>query len=117
MGYATSTKTREQRLQSAARRRGLKLICDRYSARRTGRKRYFLRPVWDVRQTVRAVSGGGCELVKLSKGRRIAASLMSLDEIERLLNGQREPMPSSQERLSWQAGVEAASTDRRHARA
>src|SRR4051812_35300446 len=108
-----TTRTRAQRLQSAARLRGLKLICDRYSAR-TGTKRYFLRAAWDVRQTVRAVPGGGCALAKLSAGRRVGASLMSLDEIESVLNGWREPMPNAPAPLPWQAGVVATSTNHRN---
>jgi hypothetical protein len=93
----------------------LKLICDRYSAR-TGRKRYFLRPVWDARQTVLTVPGGGCALAKLSAGRRIADSLLSLDEIEILLDGWCEQRPSAPARLPWQAVVAAASSDHCHAR-
>ena len=112
-GNSTSAKTRERHLQLAARRHGLKLIRDRYSAR-TGRKRYFLRPAWDVRQTVRAVPGGGCTLAKLSAGRRIADSPLSLDEIEILLDGWREPMPNAPARLPWQASLrQHRATDRR----
>ena len=108
-----TTKTREQRLQTVARRRGLKLIRDRYSTR-TGKKQYFLRPTWDARQTVFSVPDNGCALVKLSEGRRIAASLMSLDEIEGVLNGWRESMSNVPARLPWQAV--AAPSDRSHAR-
>ena len=63
---------------------------------------------------MRAVPGGGCVLVKLSEGRRITASLMSLDEIEDLLNGWRNSMVSAPARLPWQAGLVASSSDHRH---
>jgi hypothetical protein len=114
MGDTTSIRTRELRLQTAARRRGLKLISDSYSAR-TGRKRYFLRPTWDARQTVLGVADGGCALAQLSAGRRIADSLMSLDEIEELLKSLRGLMGNAPARLPWQAGVVAATSDRSHA--
>src|SRR6478736_6035176 len=39
--------TKECELQAAARRCGLKLVLDRYSAAATGYDRYFLRPIWD----------------------------------------------------------------------
>ena len=41
--------------------------------------------------------------------------LMSLDEIEIVLKGWREPMPNAPARLPWQAGVVAALRDRCHA--
>ena len=75
--------TKPLELQSAARRRGLKLIRDRYSAP-TVQKRYF---------EGRALGG-----------RRIAA-IMSLDEIEIVLKGWREPMPNATARFPWQAVV------------
>ena len=112
--HPMSTKTREQRLQSAARRRGLKLVLDRYSAKAIGRDRYFLRPIWDARHAVRALPGGRCKLVNISGGRRQAASLMLLDEIERILDGWSEAKPFAPARLAWQAGVVEASNDRRH---
>ena len=108
-----SAKTREHRLQSAARRRGLKLVLDRYSACATGRDRYFLRPIWDARRAVRALPGG-CKLVKISEGRRVAASLLPLEEVERLLGQWSEPKPFAPARLPWQAGVVASLGDLRH---
>src|SRR6476469_6571461 len=84
MGQMTSFRSREQCLQSAAGRRGLKLIRDRNSAR-VGMKRYFLRPTWDARKTLLPLAGGGWTLANIWEGRRIEDSLMSLDEIENLL--------------------------------
>ena len=106
-------KTQEHRLQAAARRLGLKMVLDRYRARATGQDRYFLRPIWDARRAVRALPGGGCELVTISSGRRKAASLMPLDEVEQLLIHWSEPRPLAPARLPWQAGVVASSSDRR----
>jgi hypothetical protein len=106
-----AAKTREDRLQSVARRCGLKLVLDRYSARETGDQRYFLRPIWDARQAVLALPGGGCELVKIYSGRRRAASLMPLDDVERLLGQWSEPKPFAPARLPWQVGVVAALAD------
>jgi hypothetical protein len=110
-----AAKTREDRLQSAARRRGLKLVLDRYSAKATGHDRYFLRPIWDARHAVRALPDGCCKLVNISGGRRQAASLMLLDEIEQILDGWSEAKPFAPARLPWQAGVVETSSDRRHA--
>ena len=104
-----SAKTREHRLQSTARRCGLKLVLDRYSVKATGRDRYFLRPIWDARRAVRALPGGGCELVRISDGRRGAASLMPLDDVEKVLSRWSEPMANAPARLPWRAGVVAAS--------
>jgi hypothetical protein len=42
-----SEETQERRLQGAARRLGLKMVLDRYSACATGHRRYFVRPIWD----------------------------------------------------------------------
>ena len=106
-------KTRQDHLQSVARSRGLKLVLDRYSARATGQDRYFLRPIWDARHAVRTLSSGHCKLVNISGGRRQAASLMQLDEIEQLLDRWSEPKPFAPARLPWQAGVVASSNDRR----
>ena len=105
MHSSMALKPREQRLQLAAASRGLKLICDRYSPRYAA-KRYFLRPIWDARKTLRPTPGGGCALVK---GRRVSISLMSLDEVESLLDGWIEPKPNAPARLPWQAGIVAAS--------
>jgi hypothetical protein len=83
----------------------LKLIVDRDSERAAVSKRFFLRPTWDARQTVRTAPSGAYTLVKHPPGRRPVASLMSLDEIESLLAGWSEPMPNAPARLPWQAGV------------
>ena len=77
-------------------------------AKATGNQRYFLRPIWDARHAVRALPDGGCELVTISAGRRKAASLMPLDDVERLLSHWSEPKPFAPARLPWQAGVVAA---------
>ena len=82
-------------------------------AKAIGRDRYFLRPIWDARHAVRALPGGRCKLVNISGGRRQAASLMLLDEIEQILDGWSEAKPFAPARLPWQAGVVEASNDRR----
>ena len=99
--------TKERHLQAAAHRFGLKIVLDRYSAAATGRRRYFLRPIWDARQAVRALPGGGCELVWITEGRRKAASLLLLHEVEQLLSRWVEPKSCAPARLPWQAGVVA----------
>ena len=103
-------KTREHRLQSAARRCGLKVVLDRYSARETGCNRYFLRPIWDAKQAVRVLPSGGCKLVKICASRRRQATLMLLDDLEKLLSRWSEPKPFAPARLPWQAGVVAQGT-------
>jgi hypothetical protein len=85
------------------------MVLDRYSAYATGRNRYFLRPIWDARRAVRALPGGGCALVRITDGRRNAATLMPLDDVELLLSRWSEPKPYAPARLPWQAGVVAAS--------
>jgi hypothetical protein len=68
----------ERQLQAAAHRCGLKIVLDRYSAAATGCRRYFLRPIWDARQAVRALPDGGYELVKiLANGRRMKSNSSS----------------------------------------
>jgi len=86
-------KTQEHRLKAAASRCGLKLLLDRFGANGIVRNRYFLRPIWDARRAVRALPGGGWELVRNSAGRRNAASLMTLDDVELLLALWSEPKP------------------------
>jgi hypothetical protein len=110
-----SAKTREHRLQAAARRLGLKMVLDRYSAYATGRSRYFLRPIWDARRAVRILPAGGCELVMIAVGRRAAASLLLIDEVEDLVSRWSEPKPVSPARLPWQAGVVAETFGVTHA--
>ena len=100
--------TKERHLQAAAHRFGLKIVLDRYSAAATGRKCYFLRPIWDARQAIRALPDGGYELVKiLANGRRRSASLLLLHEVEQLLSRWVEPKSCAPARLPWQAGVVA----------
>jgi ribosome modulation factor len=110
MGSITSQEEREHRLQSAARRRGLKLVCDRQSVL-AGGPRFFLRPTWDARKTVLPTIDGRYTLANLSEGRRIENSLMSLDEIERLLEAWDEPRPTAPARLPWQAWRLSQPTD------
>ena len=110
---AMAAKTQEHRLQAAARRLGLKVVLDRYSACATGRKRYFLRPIWDARRAVRALPAGGCELVMITVGRRTAASLLLLDEVEDLLTRWSDTRPCAPARLLWQAGVVTEDQDAR----
>jgi hypothetical protein len=98
--------TKERELQAAARRCGLKLVLDRYSAAATGYDRYFLRPIWDARRAVRVLPDGGSELVMIwADGRRRSASLLPLDEVETLLSRWSEPKSCAPARLPWQAGV------------
>jgi len=107
-------RSREDRLQTTARRCGLKLVLDRYGACATGRDRYFLRPIWDARRAVRALPGGGCELVRITDGRRKAASLLLISDVENVLARWSDTRPCAPARLLWQAGVEAASSDHLH---
>jgi hypothetical protein len=100
-----SANKRERRLQAAARRLGLKLVLDRYSACATGSNRYFLRPIWDARRAVRALPGGGCELVMITVGRRTAASLLLIDEVEDLLTHWSVTRSRAPARFLWPAGV------------
>jgi len=87
---------RERQVQAAARRIGLKLIrlkaiVDRYHADETGRKRYYLRPIWDARHVVRVLPSGGYELATSTRGMRHVATPLSLDDIELLIGGGSEP--------------------------
>lgn len=94
--------THEQRLQAAARLLGLKLVLDRYRAASTGRDRYFLRPIWDARRAVQVRPAGGYKLVRITeKGRRTAASLLPLDEIESILANWDEPRTNPPAQLPW----------------
>jgi hypothetical protein len=82
---------RERQVQAAARRIGLKLIrlkaiVDRYHADETGRKRYYLRPIWDARHVVRVLPSGGYELATSTRGRRGVATALALDDMELLLS-------------------------------
>jgi hypothetical protein len=82
---------RERQAQAAARRIGLKLIrlksiVDRYHADETGRKRYYLRPIWDARHVVRVLPGGRFELATSTRGRRDVATALALDDMELLLS-------------------------------
>jgi hypothetical protein len=82
---------RERQVQAAARRIGLKLIrlksiVDRYHADETGRKRYYLRPIWDARHVVRVLPSGGYELATSTRGRRDVATALALDDMELLLS-------------------------------
>jgi hypothetical protein len=97
---------KERRLQADAQRFGLKMVLDRYSAAATGRKCYFLRPIWDAGRAVRVLPGGAYELVKTwSNGRRRSASLLTIDEVARLLSRWNEPMACAPARFPWQAGA------------
>ena len=87
------------------------MVLDRYSAYATGRNRYFLRPIWDARHAVRALPGGGCKLVMITVGRRAAASLLLIDEVEDLLSRWSDTRPCAPARLLWQAGVVADNRD------
>jgi hypothetical protein len=87
---------RERQVQAAARRIGLKLIglkpiVDRSNADQTGRKGYYLRPIWDTRHVVRVLPSGGYELATSTRGRRHVATPLSLDDIELLIGGGSEP--------------------------
>jgi hypothetical protein len=107
-----SGKTREELVQAAARRCGLKLVWDRYSSKATGRNQYFLRPIWDASRAVRVLLDGSFTLVVITVGRRNAASLLSLGDVERLLSRWNEPKPFAPARLPWQAGVVGQTTRR-----
>jgi hypothetical protein len=100
-----SEETQERRLQGAARRLGLKMVLDRYSACATGHRRYFVRPIWDARRAIRALPGGGCELVMITAGRRTAASLLLIGEVEDLLTRWSDTRACAPARLLWQADV------------
>ena len=104
------TTPKEHRLQTIAQRFGLKIVLDRYSASATGRKEYFLRPIWDARRAVRVLPSGSYELVYIADGRRRAASLLPFDDLEQLLIRWNEPKPCAPARLPWQAGVAARMT-------
>jgi len=87
---------RERQVQAAAHRIGLKLIglkpiVDRSNADQTGRKRYYLRPIWDARHVVRMLPSGGYEMAKSTRGRRHVATPLSLDDIEHLIGGWSDP--------------------------
>jgi hypothetical protein len=81
------------------------MVLDRYSAYATGRKRYFLRPIWDARRAVRVLPGGACELVWITVGRRMAASLLLIDEVEDLISRWGEPKTGAPARLPRKAGA------------
>jgi hypothetical protein len=98
-------RTQEHRLQAAARRLGLKMVMDRYSVCATGRNRYFLRPIWDARRAVRALPGGGRKLVRITEGRRDAASLLLIEEVEDLLTRWSDTRPFTHAGLVWHTGV------------
>ena len=104
------TTPEEHRLQTIAQRFGLKIVLDRYSAAATGQKEYFLRPIWDARRAVRVLPSGSYELVYIAEGRRRAASLLPLDDLEQLLIRWSELNPCAPARLPWQAGVAARVT-------
>ena len=93
------TSPKEHRLQTVAHRFGLKIVLDRYSASATGRKEYFLRPIWDARRAVRILPSGSYELVYIHVGRRRVASLLPLDDLEQLLTRWSEPKPCAPARL------------------
>ena len=101
------TTPEEHRLQTVAQRFGLKIVLDRYSASATGRKEYFLRPIWDARRAVRVLPSGSYELVYITEGRRRAASLLPLDDLEQLLIRWSELKSCAPARLPWQVGVVA----------
>src|SRR5690349_12638283 len=105
MGKVSPSSSRERRLQLAARRRGFRLIHDRASAR-SGMKRYFLRPTWDARRTVLPLTQGGWVLANILDGRRVDESLMSLDEIERLIERGHALMHAARSRLARLASDE-----------
>ena len=98
-------RTPEERLQLAARRRGLKMVLDRYAAAATGQQRYFLRPIWDATQAVRVLPNGNCELAKFPRGRRAAANLLLLDEVAEVLTRWTERKSCAPARLPWQMWV------------
>jgi hypothetical protein len=104
------TTPKKHRLQTIAQRFGLKIVLDRYSAAATGQKEYFLRPIRDARRAVRVLPCGSYELVYIAEGRRRAASLLPLDDLEQLLIRWTEPKPCAPARLPWQAGVAARLT-------
>jgi hypothetical protein len=103
------TTPEEHRLQTVAQRYGLKIVLDRYSASATGRKEYFLRPIWNARRGVRVLPSGSYELVYIAKGRRRAASLLPLDDLEQLLHRLSKLKSCAPARLPWEAGVVAQS--------
>jgi hypothetical protein len=87
---------RERQVQAAARRIGLKLIglkpiVDGYNADQGGRKRYYVRPIWDARHVVRVLPSGGYEMAMSRRGRRHVATPLSLDDIELLIGGWSTP--------------------------
>ena len=97
---------RERQLREAAQQCGLKLVIDRYSAAATGCVRYFLRPIWDARRAIRVRPDGGYELVQISaNGRRKAASLLSVEEVEQLLGRWTKGNSCPPARLPWQVGA------------
>jgi hypothetical protein len=83
----------ELRLQAAVRRHGLKLITDPQRTPASG-EAYFLRPISDASQALRQLPCGGVDLVRVWGGRRRAASVLQLEDIERLLaNGALAGLP------------------------
>ena len=86
---------RELRLQVSAQRAGLKIVLDRYSWAATGKKQYLLRPIWDARRALRVLPDGGTELVTIpAGGRRLEASRLPLDAIERVVHSWTIPKPT-----------------------
>jgi len=90
---------RERQVQAAARRFGLKLILDRYSAAQTGRERYYLRPIGDAKYAVRVLPSGDFDLVMVARKRRHVASTLRLDDVELVLSRWNEPVGWN--RWSW----------------
>jgi hypothetical protein len=98
----------EKRLQAAAMRHGLKLGLDRYSTAATGTKRYFIRAIWDAKRVLRALPSGQYGFVKVGNGKRIAGSLLLLNEVESILATWNGPRVNPPGRLPWRGGVIAA---------
>jgi hypothetical protein len=105
----------EHRLQAAAQRIGLKIVLDRYSFAATKERRFFVRPLWHARRAVRVLPDGGYDLVMIwANGRRHAASLLAIDEVDQLLKRWEIPLPCAPVRFPWQSNGPWA---RRNARA
>jgi hypothetical protein len=76
-----------QKLQAAARRRGLKLTLDRYHTREAGSDQYILRPIWDARRAVRLLPDGSCELIRIWDRENRTTAMLPLDMVTQLLAG------------------------------
>ena len=93
---------KEQRLQMAALRLGLRVVLDRYPTPATGTTKYLLRSHWNARRAVRVRPDASYELAMFPNGQYNTATRFSLLDLETFLARWSGPIICAPALLPWQ---------------